>query len=102
MSLSGTSVSQPRCYLIPLRVLIVTFIVALLSFAISLLLGIGGVLLAARLRGAHPDLTIAYKYVALPAAGVVAAVVLVSATFMEVRHWRRAKTLARMEHQIGP
>lgn len=91
----------PRWYLIPVRVLLVTFVVTLLSFAVSLLFGIGGVLLAARVRGAHPDMTVAYRYVAMPAAGVVAAVVLVSAAFMEVRHYRRAKTLARMEHQIG-
>ena len=94
-------VRGPRWYLIPVRVLLVTFVVTLLSFAVSLLLGIGGVVLAARLRGAHPDLTVAYRHVALPAAGVVAAVVLISAAFMEVRHYRRAKTLARMEHQLG-
>jgi ABC-type nickel/cobalt efflux system permease component RcnA len=82
-------------------VLLVTFIVALLSFAISLLLGICAVVVAAKLHGATYDLSVAYRYIAAPAAGVVAAIVLISATFMEVRHYRRLKVLRRIEHQIG-
>lgn len=74
-----------------------TFIVTLLSFAVSLLLGIGGVVLAAKLREAHPNMTLAYKFVALPVAGTVAAIVLVSSAFMEVRHYRQTKTLEGIE-----
>jgi hypothetical protein len=96
-----TSVETParrlRWYLVPVRVLLVTFIVTLLSFAVSLLLGIGGVVLAARLRGVHPSMTIAYRHIAFPAAGMVAAIVFVSAVFMELRHYQRAKTLERIE-----
>lgn len=101
---------EPRWYLIPVRVLLVTFVVSLLSFAISLFLGIGAVLLAAKLRAVHPDFRIAYRLVALPAASVVAAIVLISTSAMEIRHYRRTRTLNRMgrqimgqhpEHQIG-
>lgn len=88
---------RPRWFLIPIRVLLVTFIVTLLFFAVSLLLGIGGVVLAAWLRGAHPNMTIAYRYVALPTAAMVAAIMLVSASFMEARHYRQAKTLDNIE-----
>ena len=91
----------PRWYFIPLRVLLVTIVVSLLSFAISLLLGICAVALAAKLRHIHPDLRIAYRFIAAPAAGIVAAIVLVSASFMEARHYRRRKGLHRMENQIG-
>ncbi len=91
----------PRWYLIPVRVLLVTFTVTLLSFAVSLLLGIGGTVLAAKLRRVHPDMTFAYRHVALPAAAMVAAIVLVSASFMEVRHYRQARALNRIEDQIG-
>ena len=31
----------------------------------------------------------------------VAAIVLISASFMEIRHYRRMKVLGRIEHQIG-
>jgi hypothetical protein len=90
----------PRWYFIPVRVLLVTVIVSLLSFAISLLLGICAVLLAAKLHHIHPDLRIAYRFIAGPAAAMVAAIVLVSASFMEVRHYRRVKILRRIEGQI--
>lgn len=88
---------KPRWYLIPIRVLLVTFVVTLLSFAVSLLLGIGSVILAARLRGIPPDMTFAYRHIALPAAGLVAAIVVVSASFLEIRHYRQNKTLDRIE-----
>ena len=91
----------PRWYLIPVRVLLVTFVVSLLSFAVSLLLGICAVALAAKLRGVPADLRVAYRFIAAPAAGVVAAIVLVSSSFMEVRQYRRTKVLGRIEHQIG-
>jgi hypothetical protein len=97
MPLPEISTRKPRWYLIPLRVLLVTFIVTLLSFAVSLLLAIAGTVLGARLRGAHPDMTFAYRHIALPAAATVATVVFVSAAFMEVRHYRQARTLDRIE-----
>jgi len=90
----------PRWYLIPVRVLLVTSVVTLLSFAVSLLLGICAVLVAGKLRGAPPDLRMAYRYIALPAASVVFGIVLVSATFMELRHYRRNQTLSRIEGQM--
>jgi hypothetical protein len=78
-------------------VLLVTFIITLLSCAVSLLLGIGGVLMASWLKGAHPNMTLAYRYVALPVAAMAAAIVLVSASVMEARQYRQARTLDRIE-----
>ena len=89
-----------RWYMVPVRVLLATFVVTLISFAVSLFLGILGVVLAARVRGIPPNMTIAYRHVAFPIAATVAAVVLVSASFMEGRHYHQAKTLRRMEDQI--
>jgi hypothetical protein len=88
-------------YFIPLRVLLVTVIVSLLSFAVSLFLGICAVMSAAKLHNIHPDLRIAYRFIAAPAAGVVAMIVLISASFMEIRHYRRSRVLRHIEHQIG-
>jgi uncharacterized BrkB/YihY/UPF0761 family membrane protein len=87
-----TPTRPPRWYLIPVRVLLVTFIVTLLSFAVSLLLGILGTLLAAKLRRVSPDMTFAYRDVALPVAAIVAAIVFVSACFMELRHYRQGES----------
>jgi len=88
---------KPRWFLIPVRVFLVTFLMTLLSFAISLLLGILGVVVGARLRGIAPNLTLAYRLIAVPAAGVVASVVLVLSAVIEVRHYRQAKALAEIE-----
>jgi ABC-type cobalamin transport system permease subunit len=94
---SKSLASKPRWYLIPMRVLLVTSLLTLLSFAVSLLLGILGLVIAARLRGFHPNMTTAYRHIALPAAAVVGAIVLISASAMEVRHYRQTKALAEIE-----
>ena len=93
---------KPHWYLIPARVLIVTFVVSLLSFAVSLLLGILGVILAAKIKGVHPNMALAYRDVALPIAAMVGAVVLVSSAVMEIRHYRQRKTLDRIANQMHP
>jgi hypothetical protein len=93
--------SKLRRYLIPVRVLLATCLLTLLSFAVSLLLGILGLLIAARLRGVPPNLTAAYRYIALPAALTAGAIVLVSACVMEVRHYRQTKALAEIERISG-
>ncbi|MBZ5597398.1 MAG: hypothetical protein LAN83_03665 [Acidobacteriia bacterium] len=97
MASVGTQVRPPRWYWIPVRVMLVTFLLTLLSFAVSLLLGILGLGLGGLLRGTHANLTIAYKYVAPSAAAVVGATVLVSALLTEIRHYRQAKALAEIE-----
>ena len=97
MPSAGTLNRPRRWYLIPVRVFVVTFIITLLSFAVSLLLGIGEVVVAARLKHAHPNMAFAYRYVAVPAAAMVGAVVLISSSFMEVRHYRRTKALDAIE-----
>ena len=88
---------KPAWYLIPMRVLLVTFLLTLLSFAVSLLLGILGLVIAARLRGVHPNMTTAYRHVALPTAALVSAIVLISASAMEIRRYRQTKALAEIE-----
>jgi len=90
---SHVSPAQPRWYLIPVRVLLVTFLLTLLSFAVSLLLGILGTVIAGRLRNVHPNMTFAYRHVALPTAAVIAGIVLIGATIMEIRNYRQAKAL---------
>jgi uncharacterized BrkB/YihY/UPF0761 family membrane protein len=87
----------PRWYFVPFRVVLVTVIVTLLSFAISLFLGILGTVIGSRLRGVPPNMVMAYRHVAAPVAIVVGTIVFVSALVMEVRHYRQAKALAGIE-----
>jgi hypothetical protein len=86
-----------RLIWIPVRVLLATILFTLLSFAVSLLLGILGIVIGARLRGGVPNMTIAYRHIALPAAAAVGVIVLVSAIALEVRHFRQGKALAEIE-----
>lgn len=88
--------SGPHWYAIPARVLLVTFLLTLLSFAVSLLPSILGVVIVARRRGTIPDLRFAYRQIALPVALVAGSIVLVLSVVMEVRHYRQAKALARI------
>ena len=80
--------------MVPARILLITFLLTLLSFAVSLLLGIVEIVIAARLRGLHPNLTIAYRHIAFPVAAVIGAIALISASVIEIRHHRQAKALA--------
>jgi len=87
----------PHWYGIPVRVVLVTFIGTLLLFAVSLLLGIVGTVAVARLRGVHPDMTMAYRQIALPVAVVAGAVIFVLALITEIRHHRQTKALSTIE-----
>ncbi len=75
-----------RWLLTVLRVLLVAFLLALLAFAVCLLLGIVGLVISAGVRGVHPNMTVAYRQVAFPAAVLAGAAALVAAIVLEVRH----------------
>ncbi len=77
--------------------LLVTVLLTLLSFAVSLLLGILGIVVGAKIRGVHPNMALAYRHIAAPAAVIVGTVVFISAVVMEVRHYRQTKALAEIE-----
>lgn len=88
---------SPRWYGVPARILVVTFIGTLLCFAVSLLLGILGVVSVSLLRGIHPNMRIAYRMIALPTTLVAGSIIFVLAVAMEVRHYRQTKTLTAIE-----
>ncbi len=95
MSMSSHSrVREPHWYGVLARVLLVTFIGTLLVFALSLLAGIVGTVIAARSHGTRPDMTVAYRYIALPTASIAGLIVLLLALATEIEHYRRAKALA--------
>jgi hypothetical protein len=88
---------SPRWYGIPLRVVAVTFIGTLMTFAVSLLLAIIGTVIASAIRGTHPDMRIAYRLIALPMALVAGAIIFVLSVAIEIRHYRQMKTLSAIE-----
>ena len=92
---------RPRWFWILPRVLLVTFILTLFSFAVSLFLGILGVAIGSKMRGIPTNMALAYRHIALPAAIVVGSIVLVSAAAMEIRHYRQSRALAGIERVSG-
>ena len=88
---------SPHWYGIPVRVLLLTFLGTLISFALSLLFAIVGLLIVWKLQGAHPNMAIAYRKIALPTACFGGGVTFLLSLYMEVRHYRQAKTLNAIE-----
>jgi hypothetical protein len=84
---------RPSWYAIPARIVLVTFILTLMSFALCLLVAILGTVLAGKLHGYTPDLRLAYRQIALPIAIAAGTVVFVVTSVMEVRHFRQTKAL---------
>lgn len=97
MAAHNTGLVKVCWYLIPVRVLLVTFLTTLLSCAVCLLAGILGAVIAASLRGVPPDLTMAYRNIAVPGAAVAGAIVLITATAIEIRRYRQVRALAEIE-----
>jgi hypothetical protein len=89
-----SSPRPPRWYAIPVRVLLITFVGTLISFALSLLLAIIVTVVLSSLRHVSPNMTVAYRDIALPASAVAGSIIFVLALTMEIRHYRQSKTLA--------
>src|ERR1700685_1633962 len=89
--------SMPGWFLIPVRILLVTFLLTLLAFAVSLLLGILALVGIARWQGLHPDMATAYRNIALPIGSATGALVLIAASVLEIRRYRQNKALAEIE-----
>jgi uncharacterized BrkB/YihY/UPF0761 family membrane protein len=87
---------QPRWYVVPLRVLLLTFLLTLLTFAVSLFFGILGTVISARLHGLHPNMTLAYRHIALPIALAASVVALIVTTVLEIRNYRQSRALAQI------
>jgi hypothetical protein len=88
---------MPRWYGIPFRVAILTFLGASICFAVSLLFAILGTVILAALHRVHPDMRVAYRFIALPIAAIAGCIILVLSFVMEVRRYRQAKTLSAIE-----
>ncbi len=88
---------KPRFLLVPVRALLITFILTLLSFAVSLLLGIIGFVIYTHSSGNQVSLALAYRMVAFPTAVVVGIVVLAVTLTTETRRYREEKALASIE-----
>ena len=88
---------KPRWIAIPIRVVAMTFLLTLLSFAVALLVSILGAVVYSQVTHVAPNLPFAYRHVAFPFAITVGAIVLALSLVMEIRHYRQRKTLTGIE-----
>lgn len=86
---------KPRLVGLAFRIVFLTLLATLLAFAVGLLVGIIATVLAGAVRGGHPDMTFAYRHVALPVALLAAAIAFIALSFNEVRRYRRRVALWR-------
>ncbi|HJS99406.1 MAG TPA: hypothetical protein VJ756_09960 [Terriglobales bacterium] len=80
---------KPRLLGVFFRALLITFVLTLLAFAVTLLLAIVGLSLFGVMTGHRPDLANAYRYAAFPMAMLAAVVVLVTAFVAEFKRYRQ-------------
>jgi hypothetical protein len=79
---------KERWIVIPARVIAMTFLFTLLSFAVGLLLSILGAVVYAEVKHVAPNMPFAYRHVAFPFAITVGAIVFVMLFSMEIRNYR--------------
>jgi uncharacterized BrkB/YihY/UPF0761 family membrane protein len=92
-----TTSEQPRWIGIPVRVVLLTALLTLLAFAVSLLLSILGTVVYSQVAHRAPNMPFAYRHIAFPFAISVGVIVLALSLAMEIRHYRQRKTLASIE-----
>jgi TRAP-type C4-dicarboxylate transport system permease small subunit len=88
---------SPHWYGALVRALLITFVASLLVFAVTLLFSIFGVVITGALYHRHPDMSIAYRHIAIPVGIVAAVMIFVFALINEIRHYRQSKTLTAIE-----
>lgn len=80
-----------RVFVAIARAVILTILITLLAFAVSLFLAIVGIVLVAMIRGGGINMAIAYRHIALPFALVVLCVTLVYMLVGAVRDVRGSR-----------
>ncbi|HWR14481.1 MAG TPA: hypothetical protein VN577_06615 [Terriglobales bacterium] len=77
------------------RVLLITGIFTLIGFAVGLFLGIAASMLYGVLRHTHPDMTMAYRFVAVPFALMALVITFCVMLYTEIRRLRRPLEFSR-------
>jgi hypothetical protein len=93
MTTPANSAAPSRLGILP-RVLMLTFGLTGISFAVTLFFSILGMVAWGFAHGHLPDMRMAYRQFAFPVAVVVAVFAFAGAWVTEIRYYRRAKALA--------
>ena len=79
------------------RVFLMTFLITLLTFAVTLLLSILGTVAYAQVKHVAANFRFAYRWIAFPCAITAGTIVMVLSLVMEIRHYRERKILEGIE-----
>ena len=84
------------------RVILITLLLTLLTFAVTLLGAILVLAIVGELHGGlnHVNMSVAYRHVALPTAITVAVVALIAVSIYEIRRYLQSRTLARLDEKL--
>ncbi len=91
MALQTVSVRKPNLGMVVVRVVVMTVLITIFCFAVSLFLGIAGIVLVGMIKGGISDLSVAYRSIAFPIAMGAAAIGFIVTLVTEVRHYKRMK-----------
>jgi uncharacterized membrane protein len=92
MPLQTVSVRKPNMAMLAVRVILITVLVTLICFVVSLFLSIVGILIAGMIRGGIADMTVAYRSIAFPIALGAMVIGFIVALVSEIKHYRKMKT----------
>ena len=81
---------KPRRWAVAVRIVLITFLATLVTFAVALFFGIASMVLLSLIRGGSVNMANAYRHVAVPAAALALVIALLLATRNEVREYRQA------------
>jgi len=90
---------KPSIALLLVRVVVISVLITLLAFAVSLFFGITGIVLADMIHGGGINLAHAYRNIALPIALVTLLIAFVASLTVEIRQYRRARASVTAESQ---
>src|SRR5512146_2028987 len=91
MALQTVSVRKPNKAMVVVRVVLITLLITAFCFAVSLFLGIAGIMLVGMIKGGISDVSLAYRHIAFPIAMGAMTIGFVVTLVNEIRHYRRMK-----------
>ena len=93
--------APPTLWGIVPRIVLITFGITGISFAVSLFVGIVAMAMMGAFKGHFPDMRMAYRMFALPIAMMVGTLALLIASVVEIRDYFRSKRLIRKGLESG-
>ncbi len=91
MALNSSANGSARLLLLPLRILLMTFVFSAMTMAVGLACGLVVIVIGAAVQGTQPDVAMAYRNVAFPLVKAAAGVSFLAAAVLEVRHYLTAR-----------